>query len=294
MKALVFGANGQDGEYLVEALGARGIEAVGTSRSGPWERLDVADGAAVDAALARHRPDFIFQMAARSTTRHDALFENHATISTGALNVLEATAKHVPQARVFIAGSGVQFENTGAPIDEDAPFAATSAYAVARIQSVYAARYYRGRGLRTYVGYLFHHESPRRGPGHLSREIAQAALRIAGGGHETLEIGDPTVVKEWTFAGDTVEGILALVTQDEVTEAVIGSGEGHSVEEWLDACFSRVGLKWREHVHGKPGFRAEYPKLLSRPARLRGLGWQPRVAFEDLAAMMMTSQFRRA
>jgi GDPmannose 4,6-dehydratase len=294
LKALVFGANGQDGEYLVEALRARGLEAIGTSRAGPWERVDVANGGQVDAAVARHRPDFIFQLAARSTTRHDALFENHATISTGALNVLESVSKHVPGARVFIAGSGVQFENTGAPIDEDTPFSATSAYAVARIHSVYAARYYRARGLRTYVGYLFHHESPRRGPGHLSREIAQAALRIAGGGGETLEIGDPTVVKEWTFAGDTVEGILALVTQDEVTEAVIGSGEGHSVQEWLEACFSSVGLAWREHVRIKTGFRAEYPTLLSRPARLLALGWRPRVGFEELAEMMMTAQFRRA
>jgi GDPmannose 4,6-dehydratase len=287
MKALVFGANGQDGGYLIEALRGRAIEAAGYSRSGPWAHLDVADGAAVDAAFALHRPDLVFQLAARSTTRHDALFENHATIATGALNVLESASKHAPGARVFIAGSGVQFENRGAPIDEDTPFAANNAYAIARIQSVYAARYYRARGLRTYVGYLFHHESPRRGPGHLSREIAQAARRIAAGSGETLEIGDPSVVKEWTFAGDTVEGILALVTQDVLAEAVIGSGEGHAVEEWLDVCFARVGLSWRAHVRGKPAFRPEYPYLVSRPARLRALGWTPRVAFPELAAMMM-------
>ncbi|HVZ75136.1 MAG TPA: GDP-mannose 4,6-dehydratase [Polyangia bacterium] len=287
MKALVFGANGQDGAYLVEALQARGIEALGFSRSGPWARVDVANGAEVDATVALHRPDFVFQLAARSTTRHDALFENHATISTGALNVLEAVATHAPSARVFLAGSGLQFENRGQPIDEDTPFAATSAYAVARIQSVYAARYYRARGLRAYVGYLFHHESPRRGPGHLSREIAEAARRIAGGDRTPFEIGDPTVVKEWTFAGDVVAGILALVTQDAVAEAVIGSGEGHAVTEWLDACFSHVGLAWRDHVRQKPGFRAEYPVLVSNPARLRALGWQPRVGLEELAAMMM-------
>ncbi len=287
LKALVFGANGQDGPYLVEALRARGVEVTGFSRSGPWTPLDVADGAAVEAAIAGARPDYVFQLAARSTTRHDALFENHATISTGALNVLESAHKHAPDARVFIPGSGVQFENTGAPLDEDTPFAATSPYAVSRIHSAYAARYYRSRGLRTYVGYLFHHESPLRGAGHLSREIAQAARRIAAGSAETLEIGDPTVVKEWTFAGDTVEGILALVTQDAVSEAVIGSGEGHSVEDWLALCFARVNLMWRDHVKLKPGFRAEYPVLLSHPARLHALGWRPRVSFDALAAMMM-------
>ena len=287
MKALVFGANGQDGPYLIDLLRARGIEAQGFSRSGPFSPLDVADRAAVEAAIAAARPDFVFQLAARSTTRPEALFENHATISTGCLNVLEAVRTHAPAARVFIAGSAVQFRNVGQPIDEDTPFEASSAYAVARIQSVYAARYFRALGVKAYVGYLFHHESPRRGAGHLAAVIAQAARRIAGGDAAPLEIGDPAVRKEWTFAGDAMEAAVTLVSQDEVFEAVIGTGEDHSVEEWLDACFSRVGLAWREHVAPKAGFRAEYPRLVSRPERLRALGWRPRVSFADLAAMMM-------
>jgi len=287
MKALVFGAGGQDGPYLIEALRRRGVEAVGYSRAGAWERLDVADRAAVAAVVAQARPDFVFQLAARSTTRHEALWDNHAAISTGGLNVLEAVRAHAPAARVFIAASGVQFKNTGAPLDEDAPFEASSAYAVARIQSVYAARYYRSLGLNIYVGYLFHHESPRRGPGHLSDVIAQAARRIAGGSGETLEIGDPGIVKEWTFAGDAMEAVVTLVSQDQLFEAVIGTGEGHSIEEWLAICFASVGLAWREHVRVTPGFRAEYARLVSRPARLMSLGWRPRVGFAALAAMMM-------
>jgi GDPmannose 4,6-dehydratase len=288
VKALVLGANGQDGPYLIEALRSRGVEARGFSRSGPWPRLDVADRDAVASVVASARPDYIFQLAARSTTRHDALYENHAAISTGCLNVLEAVRTHAPGARVFIAGSAVQFRNVGEPIDEEAPFEASSAYAVARIHSVYAARYFRSLGLKAYVGYLFHHESPRRGPGHLSAVIAQAARRIAGGSGETLEIGDPSVVKEWTFAGDAMEAAVTLTSQDDVFEAVIGTGEGHSVEAWLETCFSRVNLAWHDHVRIKSGFRAEYPRLVSRPARLLGLGWRPRVSFDQLASMMMT------
>jgi GDPmannose 4,6-dehydratase len=289
MKALVFGANGQDGPYLIDALRARDIEATGFSRSGPWTQLDVADRAAVEAIIAAARPDYVFQLAARSTTRHEALYENHATISTGCLNVLEAVRAHAPAARVFIPGSGVQFRNDGQPLDEDAPFEASSAYAAARIQSVYAARYYRTLGIRAYVGYLFHHESPRRGPGHLAAVIARAARAIAGGSGETLEIGDPSVVKEWTFAGDTMAAVVELASQDDVFEAVIGTGEGHAVEEWLETCFSRVGLTWREHVRLKPGFRAEYPRLVSLPTRLLALGWRPRVGFAELASMMMAA-----
>jgi GDPmannose 4,6-dehydratase len=191
---------------------------------------------------------------------------------------------------VFLAGSGVQFHNSGQPIDEQTPFEATSPYAVARIQSVYAARYYRSLGMRAYVGYLFHHESPRRKPSHLSRMIALAAQRIASGMQQDLSLGDISVVKEWTFAGDTMRAVLCLVQQDDVFEAVIGSGEGHSVQEWLELCFARVGLAWQEHVTIKAGFQAEYKRMLSGPTRIMSLGWKPEVTFAALAEMMMSQE----
>jgi GDPmannose 4,6-dehydratase len=285
--ALIFGANGQDGPYLVEALRDKGIAAVGVSRSGPWRRGDVAVRADVEAAVRELRPAYIFQLAASSTTRHEALFENHESISTGALNVLESARLHAPDARVFLAGSGLQFRNVGAPIDEEAPFEASSPYALARIQSVYAARYFRSRGLRTYVGYLFHHDSPRRGPRHVAQMVAEAARRIGAGSGEVLELADTSVVKEWTFAGDVARAMVTLVTQDDVTEAVIGSGEGHSIEEWVACCFALVGRQWRDLVRTTPGGRGDYPRLVSRPARLLSLGWRPEVSFEGLAEMMM-------
>lgn len=286
MKALIFGASGQDGHYLAEVCRARGVEPVGVSRTGPL-RADVAVFEQVRDLYELHRPEYVFQLAASSTTRHDALFENHRTISTGALNVLEAARLHAPSARVFIAGSGVQFANDGAPISESSPFAATSPYAVARIQSVYAARYFRTLGVRAYVGYLFHHESPLRKPGHLSVTIARAARRIAAGAAEPLEIGDVGVEKEWTFAGDVAEAMFALVSQDRVLEATIGSGVAHSVADWLERCFALVGRDWRDHVRVRTGFVPEYRRLVSDPSTIRSLGWAPRVGLGELARMMM-------
>jgi GDPmannose 4,6-dehydratase len=288
VKALVFGANGQDGPYLCQTLQEKGVEVVGVSRSGPWTRGDVARRQDVEDAVRALRPEYIFQLAASSTTRHDALYENHDSISTGALNVLESARLHCPGARIFIAGSGVQFKNVGQPIDEEAAFEASSPYAVARIHSVYAARYFRSLGLRTYVGYLFHHESPRRGARHVSKLVAAAAQRIGGGSPEVLELADTSVVKEWTFAGDVARAILTLVEQDEIAEAVIGSGEGHSIEEWVERCFSSVGLAWRDHVRVSAGGRGEYARLISRPDRVKSLGWAPRIGFDQLADMMMT------
>jgi GDPmannose 4,6-dehydratase len=287
MKALIFGASGQDGHYLDALLRQSGIESVGVSRSGSWLHADVGKRAEVEELVRAQRPDYVFQLAARSTTHHDAGQENHETIATGALNVLECVHRHAPEARVFIAGSGVQFQNQGQPIDEDTPFEATSLYAVARIQSVYAARYYRSLGLRTYVGYLFHHESPLRKPSHMSMRIALAAQRIKREGQGRLQIGDASVVKEWTFAGDVAEAMLRLVRQDAVSEAVVGSGEGHSIEDWLELCFGLAGLSWQDHVDLVPGFPVEYRCLVSRPNRLKSLGWSPAMSFSALAEMMM-------
>src|ERR1700761_4457624 len=109
MKALIFGANGQDGYYLNEICLKNNIETITVSRSdGNWIKGDIADYAFVEELVKKHRPELIFHVAANSTTRHNALFENHATISTGSLNLLEAVKLHSPQSRVFITGSGVQ------------------------------------------------------------------------------------------------------------------------------------------------------------------------------------------
>ena len=289
MKALIFGANGQDGTYLMQAFRDRGINPVGIDQTGPMLHGDVADAAFVSARIREHSPAYIVHLAALSTTRHDALFVNHAAISTGTLNILEAVYQQKLPARVLLCGSGVQFQNDGSPISEQTPFAATSPYAVARIHSVYAARYYRSLGVRAYVAYLFHHESPRRPHGHVSQRVVAAARRIRGGSTEVLEIGNLSVAKEWTFAGEVVQAMLILLEQESVFEAVVGSGETHTIQEWVETCFALAGLDWKRHVREKPGFVPEYPMLRSQPAVIRSLGWQPRIGFSELAALMMQS-----
>ena len=287
--ALIFGAGGQDGHYLSALCRTRGIDPIGCSRSsGDWISGDVVDRGFVESLVREHRPAYIFQLAARSTTRHDALFENHAAISTGTLNVLEAARMHAPAARVFLPGSGVMFRNDGRPISERDEFSPSSPYAVARIYAVQAGRYFRSLGLRVYVGHLFHHESRLRQPGHVSRMIADAARRAAAGDPAPIEIGDIAVEKEWTFAGDTVAGILTLVDQDDVFEAVIGSGKAFSIERWLETCFAIAGRNWRDHVHVRSDFVPEYRRLVSDPATMTKLGWAPAVTLDQLAAMMMS------
>jgi len=174
VKALVFGANGQDGHYLRQLCIKNGIEPVCISRTGQRIQADVSCHEQVEQLVKTHRPDYIFHIAANSTTRHDALYDNYRAISTGSINILESVRRYCGGARVFITGSGVQFRNRGEPISELDAFEASSAYALARIQAVFAARYFRSLGVHAYVGYLFHHESPLRRQAHISQKIVTA------------------------------------------------------------------------------------------------------------------------
>jgi GDPmannose 4,6-dehydratase len=287
MKAIIFGAGGQDGYYLSEICKKRNIEPVGVSRSGKGLTGNVADHKFVDALISDAKPSHIFHVAANSTTRHEPVFENHETISTGTLNILESVYKHKLPTKIFITGSGVQFVNDGSPINESTPFEANSPYSVSRIHSVYLARYYRTLGVSTYVGYLFHHESPLRKPDHMSQKIIAAAKKIKDGSLNMFEVGDFSVEKEWGFAGDIAEGMFALLGQENVFEAVIGTGKTHTIKEWLELCFSKMGLDWKKHIKVLEDFTPEYKKLVSDPRLIFSLGWKPKTSFEELADMMI-------
>lgn len=283
--AIIFGVNGQDGFYLSMLLQKMEFTVIGISRTA--SNTDLTNFDSVVELVKKTTPDYIFHLAANSTTRHDALFENHATISTGTFNILEAVKIYSPQTKVFISGSGLQFVNTEKPIKESDFFEARDPYSVSRIHSVYAARYYRKLGLQVYVGYFFNHDSPRRTERHMAKKISEAVKRIAKGSDEKLEIGDISVIKEWTYAGDIVEGIWILVLQDKIFEANISSGLGYSIEQWLNVCFDCIGKKWQDHVVIKNDFSPEYKMLVSDPTIINSLGWSPKVLIDEMAKMMI-------
>ena len=288
MKAIIFGINGQDGYYLKEICQQREVEVIGISRSpGNWIQGDASNLNFVENLIKNEKPDYIFHLAANSTTKHEALFENHNTISTGTLNILESVKRHSPYSKVFITGSGVQFENTGKPIAETDNFEAKSPYSIARIQSVYAARYFRSLGVRVYVGYLFHHESPLRKDNHISKMITNAVKRIAIGSNEKITLGNISVKKEWAFAGDIAEGIFTLITQDKIFEACIGTGKAYSIQDWLEICFYRINRDWKNNVILKESFLPEYKILVSDPSTMNSIGWQPKITIENLCDMML-------
>jgi GDPmannose 4,6-dehydratase len=288
MNVLIFGDNGQDGYYLTNLLIKKRINVIGISRSGNCIKGNVADYSFVESLIKLHQPNYIFHLAANSTTSHSALFENHETISTGAINILEAVRLHCPSAKVFLSGSAMQFVNNGLHINEQTPFEATSHYSICRIQSVYASRYYRAKfGIRVYTGYFFNHDSPLRMEHHVNQKIVKAVQRIANGSNELLELGNIDVQKEFGFAGDAVEAVWTLVNQEYIFEAVIGTGKAYSIKDWVVSCFESAGKDWKNYVMIKQHFVPEYKILVSNPQIINSLGWQPKVNFEKLVDLMM-------
>ena len=287
-KAIIFGASGQDGYYLGQLLKDRKIEHLKISRNGTDMKGDVGDFEFVKEIIRQYQPTHIFHFAANSTTKHYALFENHKSISTGTLNILESVKLYSTNAKVFISGSALQFRNIGLPIDEKTPFDPSSAYSVSRIDSVLSSRYYRKEfGLKIYIGYFFNHDSPLRTETHVNQKIVKAVNRINLGSDEKLKLGNIEVTKEFNYASDIVEAVWILINQDEIYEAVIGSGKDYSIKDWLEYCFSKTGKDWKLYTEQDKNFKPEYTTLVSNPNLIKSLGWKPKVGFKELADMML-------
>jgi len=289
MKAIIFGANGQDAFFLNALLEERGIEVLRVSRNNAPIIGNVSDYKFINELIKKHSPEYIFHLAASSSTNHAFLFENNESISNGTINILEAVKSLSPNSKVFLSGSAMQFKNNGNPIDENTIFDASSHYSVARIHSVYAGRYYRDYfGLKVYVGYFFNHDSEFRSDKHINKKIINELKLIKEGKKSKLVIGDPDVKKEFNFAGDIVNAIWILVNQDLVYEAVIGSGLSYSINEWIKIVCELLNINYENlNIETDNQFISDYKILVSNPQRIKSIGWEPKVDILALAQRMI-------
>lgn len=297
---IIFGAGGQDGQYLTSYHEARGDKVFGVLRTfaghqRPMSVFDVADYESVRKLIVAAKPDIVYQLAAKSTVNDDFSTENSGAIVAGTNNVLEACRKWCPAAKVFIPGSGLQLAKEGSGVKP-------SMYVIQRNAACEMASYYRDRhGVRAYVGYLYNHESPLRDPSHVSMMIAAAAQRVAAGSDETIAVGDPKVVKEWTFAGDVARGMMLFLGQEDAYVTTIASGEGASIDSWGIACFESVGLNvmdWHSRCKPIPNYEPHYRHLVHEEGRVpfwdKGrclpgiveMGWKPQMSLRELAGLM--------
>jgi GDPmannose 4,6-dehydratase len=211
----------------------------------------------------------------------------------GTTRILEAVRRSGIKCKFYQASSSEMYGDAPAPQNEDTPFRARSPYGAAKIYAYWMVRNYReGYNIFACNGILFNHESPRRGKTFVTRKITRAIANIIAGNQKKLYLGNLAAKRDWGYAPDYVEAMWLMLQQDKPCDYVIGTGETHSVEEFLIEAFNYVNLDYKEYVKIDPRyFRPTEVELLLADASKakRELVWSPRITFKDLVKIMVDS-----
>jgi GDPmannose 4,6-dehydratase len=306
-RALITGITGQDGSYLADLLLSKGCEVHGLVRqpasvarlhriSHLLGRLHLHDGSLdsrddIASVIRQVQPDECYHLAARTVVNDDE-FSTLQTNIEGTHHVLSALKESIPACRVFFASSSEMFgQVTESPQSETTPFHPRSVYGLSKIAGFHLTRHYReAHGMHASSGILFNHESPRRGHEFVTRKITSTLAGIVAGRQSELRLGNLDAKRDWGFAGDYVEAMWLMLRQSVADDYVIGTGQTHSVREFLELAFGMVGLDYSKYVVVDPRFYrpAEPVSLVADPAKARRvLGWTSRMPFPDLVQQMV-------
>lgn len=314
-RALITGITGQDGSYLAEFLLEKGYEVHGMVRRASTEgferinhlrgrvilhQADLLDQLSLVRLVDEVRPHEVYNLAAMSfvpTSWHQPLLTGEFT-GLGVTRMLEAI-RHVDDGiRFYQASSSEMFGAVREePQNESTRFWPRSPYGVAKVYGHWITVNYRESfGIHACSGILFNHESPRRGKEFVTRKVTDAAARIKLGVQEKLYLGNLDAMRDWGYAGDYVWAIWLMLQQPQPDDYVIATGEKHSVRELVELAFSHVGLDWQNYVEIDPELirPAEVCTLRGDASKARRvLGWEPRVSFAELVAMMVDADLDR-
>jgi GDPmannose 4,6-dehydratase len=308
---MITGITGQDGSYLAELLLEKGYEVFGIVRRSSTENFariehlrgrlelvqaDLLDQLSLIGAVKRARPRELYNLAAQSfvPTSWQQPMLTAEFDAVGVTRLLEAIRLVDPAIRFYQASSSEMFGKVReVPQTEQTPFHPRSPYGVAKVYGHFITVNYReSYDLFAVSGILFNHESPRRGKEFVTRKISDAVARIKLGLARELRLGNLEAKRDWGFAGDYVRAMWLMLQQDEPDDYVIATGKAHSVREFVERAFARVGLRWQDHVVEDPALLrpAEVDHLIGNPEKARRvLGWEPEVSFESLVDRMVDS-----
>jgi GDPmannose 4,6-dehydratase len=315
-KALITGITGQDGSYLAEFLLNQGYEVHGIIRrassfntrridhiyrdphNGHKAKMrlhygDLASSDSLQNVIAEVEPDEIYNLGAQSHVRVSFdMPEYTGDISgLGVIRILEAIRRSKIKARFYQASTSELFGSAQPPQSESTPFEPRSPYAAAKSYGYWVTRNYRdGYSIFACNGILFNHESPRRGETFVTRKITRAVATILAGKQQYLYMGNLDSKRDWGYAPEYVEAMWMMLQHEEPLDLVIGTGETHTVREFLREAFAYVGLDYQDYVKIDPRYfrPTEVDYLLAEPTKAREvLGWEPKVHFHELVRIMV-------
>lgn len=317
--ALITGILGQDGPYLAKLLLEKGYKVYGMTRrySNPnFENLnyvgvtndinyvegDLTDESSLINIVKNIRPNEIYNLAAQSfvgSSWEQARLTAEIN-ALGVLSLLNAIKFICPTARFYQASTSEMFgaEHSEGYQDEKTPFHPRSPYGISKVYAYWMTINYReSYNLFTCNGILFNHESPIRGIQFVTRKITDGVARIKLGLSNELRLGDLDPKRDWGFAGDYVEAMYLMLQQENPDDYVIGTGETHSIQEFVEKAFAHAGIAdWQKYVVSDPRFKrpAEVVLLKAKPEKaMTKLGWKPKVSFDELVRMMVDADIKR-
>lgn len=311
--AFITGITGQDGSYLAEFLLDQGYKVFGLEHTSSKNdknikhlegRInlvpgDLLDEASLVQALKKVRPDEVYNLAAQSFVMEswrNPIYTGSVT-GLGALRMLEAVRQTNPGIKFYQASTSEMFGDVKkSPQNEQTPFFPRNPYGLAKLYAHWMTKNYREfYGMFAVSGIMFNHESPRRGFEVVTRKISNGAAKIKLGLAGELRLGDLEAKRDWGFSGDYVQGMWKMLQQEEPKDFVFGTGETHSVREFVEEAFGYLGLDWRKYV--------KFDEKLARPSEVselradaslvrKELGWKPKVSFRELVRMMVDHDLR--
>jgi GDPmannose 4,6-dehydratase len=321
-QALITGITGQDGSYLAEFLLSRGYAVHGIIRRASTfntsridhiyrdpHQLDVrfrlhygdlSDSEQISNIMGNIKPDEVYHLAAQSHVRisFDTSEYTGDVTGLGTARVLECFRRNASKAKFYHASSSEMFGDAKTPQNEETPFKPRSPYACAKLYSHWMVRNYReGYGIQASCGILFNHESPRRGETFITRKISRGVVDILAKKQDHLYVGNLEAKRDWGYAPEYVEAMCMILERDEPDDFVIGTGESHSVKDFLREAFSYVGLNWSEHTEiDQRYYRPLDPEeLIADTGKAKKvLGWEPKIKFRDLVRIMVDADMRKA
>ncbi|MCX7738953.1 MAG: GDP-mannose 4,6-dehydratase [Hydrogenothermaceae bacterium] len=347
-RALITGITGQDGSYLAEFLLSKGYEVHGLIRRAstfnthridhiyvdphsPQARLflhygDLSDPGQLTSILYDIKPEEVYHLGAQSHVKVSFDMPEYTGDITGlgTTRILEAIKRSGIKTKFYQASSSEMFGASPPPQSEKTLFYPRSPYAAAKVYAYWMTVNYReAYGIFACNGILFNHESPRRGETFVTRKITRALAHILAGKQKKLYLGNLNAKRDWGFAPEYVEMMWLMLQQDEPDDYVVGTGESHSVKEFVDKAFSYIGVeiewkgsgveekgivksvdsKWANVINMGDTIIEIDPKYF-RPTEVEHLqaditkakeklGWEPRTTFKELVMIMVDYDLKR-
>ncbi len=314
-KTLITGITGQDGSYLAEYLLSQGYEVHGLIRRASnfnTQRInhiyqdphvknrrlflhygDITDFGTTSSLIHQLKPDEVYNLAAQSHVQVSFQMPEYTSqvSGLGSTCILEAIHRSGCNAKFYQASSSEMFGSAPPPQDETTPFYPKSPYAIAKVYAYWITINYR-ESYKMFCtnGILFNHESVRRGATFVTRKITRGLANILAGKQKVIYLGHLKAKRDWGFAPEYVEVMWRILQHDQPDDFVIGTGESHSVEEFLEKAFNYAELDWHDYIETDPRYLrpTEVDHLQANPEKARRvLGWKPRVTFDELVKIMV-------